>query len=151
MTNITESWTTHSLMEALSNTDLVTSGQAEIELIEGLDPTLHIVMTEYGDLPVYLTVSGDQIIVESVLWAVSDVIDPAMFNETVLRTHKYFPLSTISIDRAGRGSDYYHMFGALSSTSVLHNIVFEIEVLASNVIQATEAYSDFLSVSVAAS
>lgn len=36
------------------------------------------------------------------------------------------------------------MFGALSATSVLPNIVFEIETLASNVIQATEAYSNFL-------
>jgi uncharacterized protein YjfI (DUF2170 family) len=43
------------------------------------------------------------------------------------------------------------MFGALSSSSILDNVVFEIEVLASNVIQATEAYADFLTFQVAAS
>ncbi len=36
------------------------------------------------------------------------------------------------------------MFGALSSSSDLANVVFEIEMLASNVIQATEAYAEFL-------
>jgi len=72
------------------------------------------------------------------------------FNDAVLRTHKYFPLSTISLDKLGDDGDYYHMFGALSSSSILHNVVFEIEVLANNVIQATEAYSEFLSIPVAA-
>jgi uncharacterized protein YjfI (DUF2170 family) len=42
------------------------------------------------------------------------------------------------------GDDCYHMFGALSSQSSLQNIVFEIEMLASNVIQATQAYAEFL-------
>ncbi|KZY77149.1 hypothetical protein A3739_22870 [Oleiphilus sp. HI0067] len=50
------------------------------------------------------------------------------------------------MDKIGDEGDYYHMFGALSSTSLLSNVVFEIEVLASNVIQATEAYSEFLDV-----
>ena len=108
-------------------------------------------MGEYGDLPVFLTVSGEQIIVESILWSVDEVADVNGFNDAILRTHKYFPLSTISLDQLGQSGDYYHMFGALSSTSILSNVVFEIEVLASNVIQATEAYSEFLKLSVEAS
>ena len=143
-----ETWSTSRLHEALNGTELVSSEQAVIEMIDGAEPALHIVMREYGDLPVFLTVVGEQIIVESVLWSVSDVTDTALFNEAVLKTHKYFPLSTISLDSVGKGLDYYHMFGALSATSILHNVVFEIEVLASNVIQATEAYSEFLSIPV---
>jgi uncharacterized protein YjfI (DUF2170 family) len=107
---------------------------------------LHIVMADCGDLPVFLTVSGEQIIVESVLWSINEVVDVAGFNDAVLRTHKYFPLSTISLDTLGDDGDYYHMFGALSSTSILHNVVFEIEALANNVLQATEAYREFLSI-----
>ncbi len=42
------------------------------------------------------------------------------------------------------GDDCYHMFGALSSASSLQDVILEIEMLASNVIQATEAYSEFL-------
>jgi len=139
-------WTTASLYEALSGADLFVSGQAKVELIDGVEPALHIVMTEYGDLPVFLTVSGEQVIVESALWSIDEVVDVAGFNDAVLRTHKYFPLSTISLDKLGDDGDYYHMFGALSSSSILHNVVFEIEVLANNVIQATEAYGEYLSV-----
>ncbi len=140
------SWTTQSLFNALESTELFESGQANIELIGGVEQALHIVMAEYGDLPVFLTVSGEQIIVESVLWSVKDVVDVAAFNEAVLRTHKYFPLSTISLDSLGVDNDCYHMFGALSSTSKLSNVVFEIQTLATSVIQATEAYSEFLTV-----
>ncbi|WP_020407901.1 YjfI family protein [Hahella ganghwensis] len=147
MENITL-WTTQSLFKALSSEEIITSGRASIELIEGAEPSLMILMKEYGDLPVFVTVAGEQIIAESVLWPLSEVTDVAGFNEAVLRTHKYFPLSTISLDKVEDDEDYYHMFGALSSTSILPNIVFEIEVLASNVIQATEAYNEYLSVAV---
>jgi len=140
-------WTTSSLYEALQSTDLIDSGRGSIELIDGVEPALCVVMAEYGDLPVFLTVAGDQIIVESVLWSVNEISDLSAFNEAILRTHKYFPLSTISLDTISGQGDYYHMFGALSASSILQNIVLEIEVLASNVIQATEAYAEYLTAS----
>lgn len=143
MTDVVARWTTQGLYDALTKAELFTSKRAEVELIEGVSPALHIVMYEYGDLPLFVTVSGEQIVVEATLWSLSEVTDPALFNETVLRTHKYFPLSTISLDKID-GDDCYHMFGALSSAASLQDVVFEIEILASNVIQATEAYADFL-------
>ena len=143
MTDVVNRWTTASLYEALIKAELFASKRAEIELIEGVAPALHITMYEYGDLPLFVTVSGEQVVVEATLWSLSEVTDPALFNETVLRTHKYFPLSTISLDKID-GDDSYHMFGALSSASSLQDVIFEIEILASNVIQATEAYADFL-------
>ncbi len=106
MTDNTNNWTTNSLYVALKEADLFATGQATIELIEGVESALHIVMNEYGDLPVFLTVSGEQIIVESVLWSVSEVTDVDRFNEAILRTHKYFPLSTISLDNVGKNGDY---------------------------------------------
>jgi uncharacterized protein YjfI (DUF2170 family) len=144
MTNSSTLWTTRTLFNELQETALFSSQQATVELIDGIDPVLHMVMHEYGDLPIFLSVYGEQIIVESVLWSTSDVKNMAEFNEAILRTHKYFPLSTISLDKRVDGVDYYHMFGALSSASKLSNIVFEIEVLASNVIKVTEAYSEYL-------
>lgn len=149
MTDNAIRWTTASLYDALGGADLFAGKRAEVELIDGVSPALHIVMFDYGDLPVFLTVSGEQIIVEAVLWSADDVKDVNRFNEAVLRTHKYFPLSTISLDQL-EGEDCYHMFGALSSASSLQNVLFEIETLASNVIQATEAYSEYLKESVAA-
>lgn len=136
-------WRTEELYSHLHKTPLILSRRASIELIDGIDPTIHVVMHEYGDLPVFVTIAGDQVIVESVLWPTSEVSDPGEFNETVLRTHKYFPLSTISLGQRAH-DDYYLMFGSLSASSDLSDIVHEIEVLASNVIHATEAFVDLL-------
>ncbi len=138
------SWTTISLFEALLVTDFFKTGFASIEKIHGIEPILRIVMHDFGDLPIFLTVSGDQIVVESVLWPASAVKNSMHFNEVVLRTHKYFPLSTISLDKADKDGDYYYMFGALSAKSILASVVFEIEMLAANVMQAVEEYSEFL-------
>jgi len=132
MTLKTPEWTTDTLLNALQDVELFTSGRASIELIDGAEASLHIVMHEYG----------------AVLWQASAVTDPVGFNETLLRTHKYFPLSSICLDSVSGDEDYYQMFGSLSSGSVLASVVFEIEMLASNVIQATEAYSEFLNVKV---
>lgn len=144
MIDSTTIWTTEALFDALQTAPLFTEHKASIELIDGVEPALHITMHDYGDLPVFITVAGEQIIAESVLWSAAEVLDREGLNDAVLRTHKYFPLSNISLDTLGHGKDYYHMFGALSASSDLANVVFEIEVLASNVIQATEAYAEFL-------
>lgn len=143
MSNLVTPWTTMSLFEELPSNNLFASGRAVLELIDGVAPALHIVMLEYGDLPIFVTVAGEHILVESLLWSVAEVKDQVQFNETILRTHKFFPLSTISLDKVD-GDDCYYMYGALSSLSSAQNIVFEIEMLASNVIQATEAYAEFL-------
>lgn len=144
MIDSANTWTTESLFDALQGASMFRERKASLELIDGVEPALHITMHEYGDLPIFLTVAGEQIIAESVLWSAEEVRDQVGLNDAVLRTHKYFPLSTISLDTLAHGKEYYHMFGALSSTSDLANVVFEIEVLASNVIQATEAYAEFL-------
>ncbi len=136
-------WRTGGLYDDLLETRLVRSGRASVELIDGVDPTLVLTMSEFGDLPVFINVAGEQIIAEAVLWLVSDVTDTAAFNEVVLRTHKYFPLSTICTGHRA-DDEYYLMFGALGSECELIDIVHEVEVLASNVIHATEAYSEFL-------
>ena len=136
-------WRTEALFDDLTNTALIREGRASAELIEGIDPTLHVVMHEYGDLPIFVTAAGNQIIAESVLWPVSEVRNAAEFNEMVLRTHKYFPLSTICLGQRAR-DDYYLMFGSLSAASDLPDIVYEIEILGNNVIHATEAYAELL-------
>ena len=141
---ISELWTSQSLKSALEQEPLFSTNQATIELIDGIDASLFIEMKAFGDLPIFLTVVGEQIIVESVLWPVDAVSDVAGFNDAVLRTHKYFPLSTISLDTMANGESVYHMFGALSASSIMSNVLLEIDMLANNVIQATQAYAEFL-------
>ncbi len=143
MTAAVSMWTTNKLFDALGAIELFKNGGASIELVQGTDPSLHIVMHEFGDLPVFVSVVGEQIIVESILWPTESVKDINQFNEEVLRTHKFFPLSTIGIERLAE-NDFYIMFGALSSESSLSNVMFEIEILADNVIKATEAFEDYI-------
>lgn len=132
-------WTASGLHAALQAEAGFAPDEAHVELLNGAEPSLHLVMHGYGDLPLFLAIEGEQIVVEALLWPVADVPDPAAFNEQVLRTHKLFPLSTIGIDTID-GDAVYIMFGALSACSNLADIVFEVETLADNVIKATEAF-----------
>lgn len=132
-------WTATALCDALAASDRVRLGAISVELIEGAEPGLYLTMHDYGDLPLYMAVVGRQIIVEAMLWPVSQVRDPVGFNEELLRTHKLFPLSTLGIETID-GEAVYIMFGALSSASSLADVLFEAETLADNVIRATEAY-----------
>ncbi len=151
-------WTTQSLYQALCaeqqlQRQLQKQGQGlnqmQLRLIDEVANTeiIHIVMQDFGDLPIFMTVQGEQIIVETILCTVDEVQDVADFNQMVLRTHKYFPLSTISLDTLvmsdGKAYDAYQMFGSLSSHSGVDKVVLEIQMLASNVMQALEAYSDY--------
>ena len=143
----TDNWTTQTLFTALEQSELVVDGSIKIEMIEGADPDILITMKEFGDLPIMLGVSGSQIIVDTLLWPVDEVGDSAEFNAMILKTHKIFPLSTFGITRGPNDRDYYEMFGALSSGSILDSIIFEIETLADNAMQAAEAYqTDFKNV-----
>lgn len=144
MSENVKNWTTEDLCNELSKNVIVSSSRASLELIEGVDSSIVVTMHEYGDLPVFVSVSGQQIVAESLLWSVEDVNDTAEFNKCVLLTHKYFPLSTISLEKTDDGESYYNMFGALSSSSSIDNIVLELETLADNVINAADAFRSFL-------
>ena len=135
-----ENWTVQSLYEALAESDSAQEEKFDIELIEGVDHGILITMKEFGDLPLIMSVSGSQIIVDTLLWPVDDVADSAAFNTMVLKTHKYFPLSTFGIRAGPDGRDYYEMFGSLSAGSTLESVIFEFETLADNAMQAADAY-----------
>ena len=139
-----ENWTTESLLEALKQSEPVTAGDIEVSLVEGADPGILVTMKEFGDLPLLMSVSGSQIIVDTLLWPVEEADDTAAFNEMILKTHKLFPLSTFGIVAGPDGRDFYEMFGSLSAGSILETVIFEIETLADNAMQAAEAYQSEL-------
>ena len=137
-------WTTETLYEALAQSETAGEGEIEVELVEGTDPGILITMTEFGDLPLLMSVSGSQILVDTLLWPVDAVNDPAAFNEMIMKTHKLLPLSTFGIRQGPDGREYYEMFGSLSAGSILESILFEIETLADNAMQAAAAYQSDL-------
>jgi uncharacterized protein YjfI (DUF2170 family) len=138
------SWTTKTLYEALAKSAPAGDGTIEVELAEGTDPGILITMMEFGDLPLLMSVSGSQILIDTLLWQVDEVNDPAAFNEMILRTHKLLPLSTFGVRQGPDGKEYYEMFGSLSSGSILESVLFEIETLADNAMQAAEAFQSDL-------
>ena len=137
-------WTTETLYEALAQSETAGAGGIEVELVEGTEPGILITMTEFGDLPLLMSVSGSQILVDTLLWPVDEVSDPAALNEMIMRTHKLLPLSTFGIRQGPDGREYYEMFGSLSAGSILESILFEIETLADNAMQAAEAFQSDL-------
>ena len=139
-----ENWTTETLYEALAQSGPAGEGAIELELVEGADPGILITMTEFGDLPLLMSVSGSQILVDTLLWPVEKVDNAAAFNEMILKTHKLLPLSIIGIRPGPDGKDYYEMFGSLSAGSILESVLFEIETLADNAMQAADAYQSDL-------
>ncbi len=139
-------WTINSLHKALAELELVTHGQIALTLAENTQQSITLTMTEFGDLPLYLAVSGDQILVDATLVEVSKVKDPVVFNSLALRSRDLFPLSSVGIERLGDGTEVYCMFGALSAASTITVIVQEIYTLAENVIRAVEAFEDHIHV-----
>jgi len=137
-------WRTGALFGELSTSVWVRSGNASVEVVEGKSPSILITMHEYGDLPIFMTAVGDQIVAEAVLWPASLVKDQTAFNDTVLRTQNYYPLSTICLGSRA-DEDYYLMEGSLSSASSIDDILLELDTLANNVIRVTEAYANILS------
>ena len=94
----------------------------------------------------WLAISGEQIIVESLLFAIDEVKDSAALNEEILRTHMIFPLTTIGISSVA-GSQYYTAFGSLSSQSKKESVLIEIATLFQNVEAFLDAYQGFLKTS----
>ncbi|OYD23575.1 YjfI family protein [Oceanimonas baumannii] len=102
-----------------------------------------LLITNEEGLEAYLAVSGEQIIVETLLFPASVVTDTAALNDTILRTHQLFPLTTVGISHI-KGDDYYIAFGALSSGSKEESVQIEVETLFRNTEAFLELYQEHL-------
>ncbi|MBL8264654.1 MAG: YjfI family protein [Xanthomonadaceae bacterium] len=135
-------WTARPLFDALQ--PHLTRYGMTAELIDGSDPTIHIVVDDDGELDVTMAVSGEQIFVSVPLVTADDVSDIHGLNDACLRMNPINPLSNLGIVRQGDGRDVYIVFGELSSRSPVVNVLEEIRVLADNALDAAEAISPFL-------
>ena len=94
-------------------------------------------------LDAWLAISGEQILVESLLFSSDEVADKAALNEEILKTHMIFPLTTVGISHVA-GEEYYTAFGALSSQSKAESVMIEITTLFQNVASFLDAYQEHL-------
>jgi len=91
----------------------------------------------------FLYAGEQQIVIETPLFALSDVSDANALNAFILRTHLYQPLSTVGV-KAISGQEYYIAFGSLSANSKPEVLLQEIETLFENVDDFIEVYETYL-------
>jgi uncharacterized protein YjfI (DUF2170 family) len=135
-------WTTSSLHKSLAGLDAVVNGDIELAVTDGAEAGIRLTLKEFGDLPIYIAVVGDQVLADTTLIEVDRIKDTVAFNEAVLRSRDLFPLSSVGIERLADGQEVYCLFGALSAASSLTVVMQEILTLADNVIRAAEAFDD---------
>jgi uncharacterized protein YjfI (DUF2170 family) len=102
-----------------------------------------LLLANADGLDAWIAISGEQILVESLLFAESEVADVSALNAAVLRSHMIFPLTTVGISSIN-GEDYYTAFGSLSAQSKESSVLIEIETLFQNVEAFLDAYQEYL-------
>ena len=128
-------WSVKSLAQSLQETRLLREGELTARVLEGEEPVLQITMHEYGDLPIFLSVGADQIVVSALLWPVDEQENQAEFNVFLLKAQKLVPLSNFGITTVA-DRDYYEIFGELSCKTTLQTVIIELRTLADNAIRA---------------
>jgi hypothetical protein len=135
-------WTVPAVKAALETSELVRDGELSARVLQGAEPVLLATMHDYGDLPVYLSVGGEQIVCSVLLWPVADQPDRHAFNEFLLKAQRVVPLSNFAITTVN-GEDVYELMGELSCRTTLQTILIELRTLAENALEATELRETF--------
>lgn len=130
-------WSVKSLADALGESKLLREGEMTARVLEGAEPVLQITMNEFGDLPIFLSVGSEQIVVSALLWPVDEQENQAAFNVFLLKAQKLVPLSNFGITTVA-DRDYYEIFGELSCKTTLQTVVIELRMLAENAIRAAD-------------
>jgi uncharacterized protein YjfI (DUF2170 family) len=128
-------WTVKALKSALEEAAGAGGDELTIRVVEGADPILLVIMRDYGDLEIFISVGDQQIAASVLLWPVDEQENPAEFNEFLLKAQKLVPLSNFGISTVS-GRDFYELFGELSTTSSISDVLIELRTLAENAIEA---------------
>lgn len=124
----------------LDQLEALISKQADLVVTKENDCLL---IANADGLDAWMAISGEQILVESILFAKSEVSDTNALNELILKTHMLFPLTTVGISDIN-GEQYYTAFGSLSSQSKESSVLIEVDTLFQNVESFLDAYQEFI-------
>ncbi len=109
--------------------------------ISGEVDVLQITIAEREELPIFVSVTDDQILCITYLWG-EDEVKPetrSAMQESMLEMNIPMPLSSFS-----KIGDKYVIFGALSINSTFNDIEHELAVLSNNAIEVIDDMSEFL-------
>jgi hypothetical protein len=109
--------------------------------ISGEVDVLQISIIGREELPVFVSVSEDQILCISYLWGTEEVKPECVneMHESMLEMNIPMPLSSFS-----KIGDKYVVFGALSINSSFADVEHELAVLSNNAIELIDDMSDYL-------
>jgi len=109
--------------------------------IPGEVDVLQITLLGREELPIFLSVTDDQVLCISYLWGADEVKADCVntMHESMLEMNIPMPLSSFS-----KIGDKYVVFGALSINSTFKDIEHEIAVLSNNAIEVIDDMSDYL-------
>jgi uncharacterized protein len=109
--------------------------------ISGAVDVLQITVLGREELPIFVSVTDDQILCITYLWGEAEV-NPTMRNEmleSMLEMNIPMPLSSFA-----KIGEKYVIFGALAISSTFNDIELELAVLSNNAIEVINDMSEFL-------
>jgi len=109
--------------------------------ISGEVDVLQITILGREELPIFVSVTDDQILCISYLWGVDEVKPGSLaaMHESMLEMNIPMPLSSFS-----KIGDKYVIFGALSISSTFNDLEHELAVLSNNSLEVIDDMSDYL-------
>lgn len=122
--------------------DKSTTGHSfDCQPIAGDVDVLQISIVGREELPIFLSVTDDQVICITYLWGEDEVVQAkrAEMFEAMLEMNIPMPLSSFS-----KIGDKYAIFGALSNNSSMYDIEHELSVLSDNSLDVIDDFSEFL-------
>jgi uncharacterized protein YjfI (DUF2170 family) len=109
--------------------------------ISGEVDVLQVTLLGREELPIFVSVTDDQILCISYLWGADEVKTECVttMHESMLEMNIPMPLSSFS-----KIGDKYVVFGALSINSTFEDIEHELAVLSNNAMEVIDDMSDYL-------
>lgn len=113
----------------------------DVTPIPGEIEVLRISVEDKEELPIFVSVSGEQILCIAYLFKEKEIEAGKLdeLNNTMLKTNITMPLSSFA-----KIDEQYVIYGALSVSSTLFDVIHELEVLSSNAVEALEAMETYL-------
>lgn len=129
------------LLKDLVENELSDGTSLSIEMFDGDNAVACIKVEDREEFPIYMTVDEGQILCITYLFGDNQVNQNkrAEMAEVMLMMNVSIPLSAFS-----KIGNQYIMFGALSPSSSIAEILNEIELLSDNVLDAVDAVSEYL-------
>lgn len=113
----------------------------DCQVIPGEVEVLQINIEGREELPIFLSISDEQILCICYLWGENEVNEEtrAKMIDSMLDMNIPMPLSSFA-----KIDDKYVIFGALARNSAIEEIAHELEILSDNALEAITALSEYL-------